>query len=91
MIDGCFISRTAPPCRTQSLCSNNKVVGSSHSLFVCVFVMDRQNFESPRVCEQLFICKTTSITFTPCETGKCTYNVKTRQEELIKLTFLKEF
>lgn len=34
----------------HSPCSNNKVVGSSHSLFVCVHghvcVMDRQNFES---------------------------------------------
>lgn len=47
----------------QSLCSNNKVVGSSHSLFVCVCVMERQDFESPRVFEQLFTCKTTSITF----------------------------
>lgn len=53
----------------QSLFSNNKVVASSHSLFVCVFVTDRQNFESPKAREQLFLCKTTSIPFTPCKTG----------------------
>lgn len=47
----------------QLLCSNNKVVGLSHSLFVCVSVMDGQDFEFLRVCEKLFICKTTSITF----------------------------
>lgn len=69
----------------QWLCSNNKVVGSSQSFCVCV--MDRQDFEFPRVCEQLFICKTTSIIFHTM----CIYNIKTRQEELIKLTFLKEF
>lgn len=58
----------------QSLCSNNKVVASSHSLFVCVFVTDRQDFESPKVCEQLFLCKTTSIPCTLCRTGMHIYN-----------------
>lgn len=92
MRDGCLISRLAPPCRTQS----SHFVATTRlwvqvTTFLCV--CDGQTgvwVPGGSVSSSLYVKQLPSH-FTPCETGMCIYNVKIRQEELIKLTFLMDF